>query len=145
MLIQDQYSTLNTLFNPNFRINSFLMVSEPYGSDLEIWYLFSTYHHLLYITCDGPVIGRMTQTISMEQLQTMFQMFQTLNKTIVTTENSRVCVSERLTYNNYTKWCKLMHIAIIEGDLNTSLTRLHHKLTRNTHNGLNKTPWWKLG
>ena len=50
------------------------------------------------------------QVISMEQ---MFQMFQKLNKTTSQTENpSTIRISEKLTYHNYTKWCKLMHIAI---------------------------------
>ena len=53
------------------------------------------------------------QIISMEQLEQMFQMFQKLNKTTRQTENpTTVRISEKLTYHNYTKWCKLMHVAI---------------------------------
>ena len=53
------------------------------------------------------------QVISMEQMEQMFQMFQKLNKTNNQTENTTsVKISEKLTYHNYTKWCKLMHVAI---------------------------------
>lgn len=49
----------------------------------------------------------------MEQLQQMFQMFQKLNKNTSFTEGpTNVRVSEKLTYHNYMKWCKLMHVAI---------------------------------
>ena len=49
----------------------------------------------------------------------MFKMFQTLNKPAVTNEIAGIRVSEWPTYNNYTKWCKLMHIAISgQGPLN---------------------------
>ena len=53
------------------------------------------------------------QVISMEQMEQMFQMFQKLNKTTNQTKNpTTVKILEKLTYHNYTKWCKLMHVAI---------------------------------
>jgi hypothetical protein len=55
-----------------------------------------------------------TQMISMDQVEQMFQLFQKLNKQSSSTENpsSMVKITEKLTYNNYTKWCKLMQIAV---------------------------------
>ena len=51
--------------------------------------------------------------IFMEQMEQMFQMFQKLNKTTSQTENpTTVWISEKLTYHKYTKWCKLMHVAV---------------------------------
>ena len=48
--------------------------------------------------------------MSMEQ---MFQMFQKLYKVNNQIENpTSIKISEKLTYHNYTKWCKLMHVAI---------------------------------
>lgn len=53
------------------------------------------------------------QIMLMEQMEQMFQMFQKLNKTTNQTETpSTIRISKKLTYNNYTKWCKLMHVAI---------------------------------
>jgi hypothetical protein len=52
-------------------------------------------------------------SFSMEQFEQMYQMFQKLNKNNNKTEGSRnVRVAEKLTHHNYTKWCKLMHVAI---------------------------------
>ncbi|XP_057529817.1 uncharacterized protein LOC130808356 [Amaranthus tricolor] len=46
-------------------------------------------------------------------MEQMFQMFQKLNKANNQTENpTSLKISEKLTYHNYTKWCKLMHVAI---------------------------------
>ena len=55
-----------------------------------------------------------TQMISMDQVEQTFQLFQNPNKQSTSTENptSMVKITEKLTYNNYTKWCKLMQIAI---------------------------------
>ena len=51
--------------------------------------------------------------MSIEQMEQMFQMFQKLNKVNNQTENpTSIKISEKLTYHNYTKWCKLMHVAI---------------------------------
>ena len=62
---------------------------------------------------DFPEEQTQNTLISMEQLEQMFQMFQKLNKTNNQTENpTSVKISEKLTYHNYTKWCKLMHVAI---------------------------------
>ena len=53
------------------------------------------------------------QLFSMEQMEQMFQMFQKFNKLTNPTENlSTIQLSEKLNYHNYTKWCRLMHIAI---------------------------------
>ena len=49
----------------------------------------------------------------MEQMEQMFQMFQKINNSTNQTENpTSFKISEKLTYHNYTKWCKLMHVAI---------------------------------
>ena len=62
---------------------------------------------------DFPEEQTHNNPMSLEQLEQMFQMFQKLNKTHNQTENSTsVKISEKLTYHNYTKWCKLMHVAI---------------------------------
>ena len=62
---------------------------------------------------DFPEEQTHNNPMSLEQLEQMFQMFQKLNKPHNQTENSTsVKISEKLTYNNYTKWCKLMHVAI---------------------------------
>ncbi|XP_057543943.1 uncharacterized protein LOC130823341 [Amaranthus tricolor] len=46
-------------------------------------------------------------------MEQMIQMFQKLNKLNNQTENpTSVKISEKLIYHNYTKWCKLMHVAI---------------------------------
>ncbi|KAK1381722.1 hypothetical protein POM88_019457 [Heracleum sosnowskyi] len=53
-----------------------------------------------------------TQLVSMEQ---MFQLFQKLHKNTNLPETGipqTVRVAEKLNFTNYTKWCKLMHIAI---------------------------------
>uniref|UniRef100_A0A803LV14 Integrase catalytic domain-containing protein n=1 Tax=Chenopodium quinoa TaxID=63459 RepID=A0A803LV14_CHEQI len=53
--------------------------------------------------------------ISIEQMEQMFQMFQKLNKNPINPESGNaqsVRISEKLNYTNYTKWCKLMQIAI---------------------------------
>ena len=51
--------------------------------------------------------------MSLEQMEQMFQMFQKLHKITNQTENpTSLKISEKLTYHNYTKWCKLMHVAI---------------------------------
>uniref|UniRef100_A0A3Q7F038 GAG-pre-integrase domain-containing protein n=1 Tax=Solanum lycopersicum TaxID=4081 RepID=A0A3Q7F038_SOLLC len=55
------------------------------------------------------------QLISMEHMQQLFQMFQTLNKNSTNIElgtSQIVRVAEKLNFTNYTKWCKLMQIAI---------------------------------
>ena len=55
------------------------------------------------------------QLISMEHMQQLFQMFQTLNKNSTNIEpgtSQTVRVAEKLNFTNYTKWCKLMQIAI---------------------------------
>ena len=53
------------------------------------------------------------QLFSMEQMEQMFQMFQKFNKLTNPTENlSTIQLSKKLNYDNYTKWCTLMHIAI---------------------------------
>ena len=50
------------------------------------------------------------QIISMEQ---MFKMFQKLNKTTSQTKSPTTDrIFEKLTYHNYTKSCKLIHVAI---------------------------------
>lgn len=56
-----------------------------------------------------------TQLISMEQMEQMFQLFQKLHKNTNLPETGipqTVRVAEKLNFTNYTKWCKLMHIAI---------------------------------
>lgn len=55
-----------------------------------------------------------TQMISMDQVEQMFHLFQKLNKPTTFTENSTstVKITEKLNFHNYTKWCKLMQIAI---------------------------------
>ena len=44
----------------------------------------------------------------------MFQLFQQIQKNNQATEPStpELKVAEKLNYQNYTKWCRLMHIAI---------------------------------
>ena len=62
---------------------------------------------------DFPEEQTQKTLISMEQMEQLFQMFQKLNKTNNQTENpTSVEISEKLTYHYYTKWCKLMHVAI---------------------------------
>ena len=63
----------------------------------------------------ADVLEEQTQQtlMSKEQIEQMFQMFQKLNKMNDHIENpTSIKISEKLTYHNYTKWCKLMHIAI---------------------------------
>ncbi|XP_057526492.1 uncharacterized protein LOC130805723 [Amaranthus tricolor] len=48
----------------------------------------------------------------MEQMEQMFQMFPKLNKPNPTENLSTIQFSEKLNYNNYTKWSRLMQIAI---------------------------------
>ena len=54
------------------------------------------------------------QIITVAQLEQMFQMFQQMNKQNQTIESSstELRVAEKLSYNNYTTWCKFMHTAI---------------------------------
>ena len=52
------------------------------------------------------------QMFTMEQMEQMFQMFQKLNKPNPTENLSTIQLSEKLNYNNYTKWSRLMQIAI---------------------------------
>ena len=62
---------------------------------------------------DFPEEETQNTLMSIEQLEQMFHMFQKLNKTNNQTGNpTSVKISEKLTYHNYTKWCKLMHVAI---------------------------------
>ena len=62
---------------------------------------------------DFPEEQTQNTLMSMEQLEQMFLMFQKLNKTNNQTENpTSVKILEKLTYHNYKKWCKLMHIVI---------------------------------
>ena len=55
------------------------------------------------------------QLISVAQMEQMFQYFQQLNKQTNSTNEPQTTdlrVAEKLTYHNYTKWCKLIQIAI---------------------------------
>ena len=52
------------------------------------------------------------QMFTMEQMEQIFQKFQKLNKPNPTENVSTIQLSEKLNYNNYTKWSRLMHIAI---------------------------------
>ena len=59
------------------------------------------------------------QTLIMAQMEHVLRLFQQMNKTHKPElepelEHSipDLKVSEKLTYHNYTKWCKLMHIAL---------------------------------
>uniref|UniRef100_A0A803LQS3 Reverse transcriptase Ty1/copia-type domain-containing protein n=1 Tax=Chenopodium quinoa TaxID=63459 RepID=A0A803LQS3_CHEQI len=64
---------------------------------------------------EPPENNNNNQLISMEQMEQMFQMFQKLNKNPINTESGTsqtVRVAEKLNFTNYTKWCKLMQIAI---------------------------------
>ena len=60
--------------------------------------------------------------MNMDQLEKMFQLFQQMQKTNQNTEPStpELKVAKKLNYQNYTKWCRLMHIAI------ERKTRLYH-------------------
>ena len=52
------------------------------------------------------------QLFTVEQMEQMFQMFLKLNKPNPTENLSTIQLSEKLNYNNYTKWSRLMQIAI---------------------------------
>ena len=52
------------------------------------------------------------QQLTVAHTEQMFQMLQLLNKTNVSIESSSLDLKmvERLTYQNYTMWCKLMYV-----------------------------------
>ena len=54
------------------------------------------------------------QLITMEQMEHMFKLFQQLNKPNTTLETipSELKLAEKLNYQNYTTWCKMMQIAL---------------------------------
>ncbi|CAO2817531.1 unnamed protein product [Amaranthus hypochondriacus] len=53
------------------------------------------------------------QLLTMAQMEQVLRLFQQMNKTEQTEPTTLdLKVSEKLTYHNYTMWCKLMHIAI---------------------------------
>ncbi|CAO2826180.1 unnamed protein product [Amaranthus hypochondriacus] len=54
------------------------------------------------------------QLLTMTQMEQVLRMFQQMNKPEQPEPMapSDLKVSEKLTYHNYTMWCKLMHIAI---------------------------------
>ena len=45
-------------------------------------------------------------------MEHMFRLFQQMNQNTQNSESSELKVAEKLTYQNYTKWCKLIYIAI---------------------------------
>ena len=54
------------------------------------------------------------QIVIVEHLEQMLKMFQQMDKTNMSSEpvSLNIMVAEKLTYHNYTMWCKLMYIAI---------------------------------
>ena len=54
------------------------------------------------------------QLMNMEQLEQMFQLFQKMQKLNTANEQSTsdLRVTEKLNYQNYSKWCRLMKIAL---------------------------------
>ena len=54
------------------------------------------------------------QLITMEQMEQMFKLFQQMHKPSTTLEtiSPELKLAEKLTYQNYTTWCKMMQIAL---------------------------------
>ena len=54
------------------------------------------------------------QLITMEQMEHMFKLFQQMHKpnTTLETISPDLKIAEKLTYQNYTTWCKMMQIAL---------------------------------
>ena len=54
------------------------------------------------------------QLITMEQMEHMFKLFQQMHKpnTTIETVSPELKIAEKLTYQNYTTWCKMIQIAL---------------------------------